>query len=502
LAACLSLSGCAGQCERDSQDGSGQGSLTPDAVVLIVVDTLRADFLPFYGHTPNTAPHLDEALRDAIIFDHAYATSSWTVPSMASLHTGVYPSSHGVIKGDILVRKEGSRSIGQPVLPGKFTTIAEMLRSAGFTTIAVPANQHLDKQFGFAQGFDRYPKDSYFQDARRVNRKVEKFLGEAFGRVRWEDWLTSKTFLWVHYFDPHDPYTPRIPWSRVYAPDYLKNPNKYPAYMPIRRIKNRWQPNEEYRQLATPLYESEIAFNDAQIERLADKIRLFSDNVLVIFVSDHGEEFADHGNLGHGFSLYEEVVRVPLAIRWPKGLKGPKRISTPVSLLDVFPTIAELAGATAPKELQGNSLVPLMRGAPGDPERPLLMEVFPPRPFIKALRKGRYKLLRTYEGETPETPGAFSDSLYDLETDPKERVDIAKSKPDITAELAGELDELLIGLAPPPTVKMKQIDDEQMLQQLINMDYVRDDVSKNILPPTDVEHGKVKKGFPDKKRRR
>jgi len=503
------LTGCAQRCQPGRPDPDGKATKAapsavddpaPAAIVLVVVDTLRADFLPFYGHTPNAAPFVDAMLRDAIVFDNAYSTSSWTVPSMASLHTGVYPSSHGIVRGDITRTKEGSRVFAQPVLPASFTTLAEMLQSDGWTTIGVPANQHLDKQFGFGQGFDRYPKKAHFEDARRVNRTVEKFLAATFGRQRPASWLSSKTFLWVHYFDPHDPYTPRIPWSRVFAPDYLVHPDQYPAYMAMRRIKAKFKPDEAFRRLAVPLYESEIAFCDDQLNRLAKKIGVVADDVLFIFTSDHGEEFGEHGGMGHGIGLQEEVMRVPLAVRWPRGgFSGPKRISAPVSLVDLFPTIAELAGAKAPSGLQGLSLVPLLRGALGDAQRPLLMELDPPKPNAKAWRRGRYKLIRTVDAHAP---GGFGIVLYDLETDPGERTDISQTKPEVAQQLAKALDEFVRALPAAPTAKVRRVDDEMLLQQLINMDYVRDDAAENILPPPPVQYGTVGKGHPDNKRRR
>jgi arylsulfatase A-like enzyme len=411
-------------------------------------------------------------LRDAVVFDNAYATSSWTVPSMASLHTGVYPSSHGVAAGEIQRTKGGRRVFAQPALPPELTTIAEMLRSSGYATVGVAANQHLGAQFGFGRGFDRYAEEALFEDARRLNRTAERLLADSFGGERPGDWLTSRTFLWLHYFDPHDPYSPRIPWSRVFAPGYLAQPARYPAYMTMRRIRAKFAPDAAYRGLATPLYEAEIAFVDDQINRLAQRTGIASDDVLLIFTADHGEEFAEHGGIGHGAGLHEEVVRVPLAVRWPRGFSGPRRVSAPVSLVDLFPTIAELAGADAPAGLQGRSLVPLLRGEAGDAQRPILMELDPPKPDAKAWRRGRYKIIRTAD---ERAPGRFAVELYDLSADPGEHVDLSRAEPEIAGRLARELDERCGALPPPPKARVRRIDDEALLQQLINMDYVRDD---------------------------
>jgi arylsulfatase A-like enzyme len=484
------FTGCAQRCQSEqppSTDGkaaSGAKSATggdaladdpaPAAVVLIVVDALRADFLPFYGHTPNTAPFLDAMLRDAVVFENAYATSSWTVPSVASLHTGVYPTSHGIVSSGFMQakKKKGRRTFTQPVLQPAFTTLAETLRGAGYTTVGVPSNQLLAAQFGFAQGFDSFEKEAYFQDARQLNRIIERHLTETFGGERPDRWLTSKTFLWVHYFDPHEPYKPRIPWSRVFAPGYWEHPERYPANMVKQRIKKKFKADEAFRELATPLYESEIAFWDDQFNRLAKKMGLIADDVLFIFTADHGEEFAEHGGMGHSEGLHEEVVHVPLAMRWPRGFSGPRRVSTPVSLIDVFPTVVELTGVHGPPGLQGRSLVPLLRGAAGDAERPILMELHPPNPEMKALRRGRYKIIRAV---SKGAPGGFSTALYDLSVDPGEHVDISQAKPEIVKQLVLDLDETVHALPPPPAGKERSVDDEQLLEQLINMDYVRAD---------------------------
>jgi arylsulfatase A-like enzyme len=301
---------------------------------------------------------------------------------------------------------------------------------------------------------------------------ADNHLAASFGGERPGSWLTSKTFLWLHYFDPHDPYAPRIPWSRVFAPGYLAQPSIYPAYMTMLRIRAKFAPDARYRALATPLYEAEIAFLDDQLSRLAHKTGFVADDVLFIFTSDHGEEFAEHGGMGHGAGLHEEVVHVPLAMRWPRGFSGPRRVSAPVSLVDIFPTIAELAGTEAPAGLQGRSLATLLRGAKGDAQRPILMELDPPKPDMKAWRRGRYKIIRTAD---KHARGGFSTALYDLSVDPGEHVDLSRAEPKVVKRLARELDEFCGALPPPPKARVQRVEDEVLLQQLINMDYVRDD---------------------------
>jgi len=443
----------------------------PSAIVLVVVDAMRADFMPFLGHTPNTAPFIDAVLADSVIFENAYATSSWTVPSMASIHTGAYPSSHGVVTGDIGLNK-GRRSFAQPVLPDTFTTMAEAARGSGYTTIGVAANQHLSAELGFGQGFDHYSPEARFENARFLNRRIERYLEEAFGKAWETEWKRSKMFMWLHYFDPHDPYTTRVPWVRVFAPGYLERPDEYPANMMIKRIKRRFRPDEDYRNKATPLYEAEIAFWDDQLNRLARKMGLWGDDVLLILTSDHGEEFGEHGDMGHGNGLHEEVVRVPLAVRWPKGLKGPRRVAEPVSLVDLYPTVVELAGLERPAGLQGRSLARLLRGEPDDAKSAVFMELHPTRVPAAAWRKGGYKLIRTADDKKK---GGCGYELFDLVSDPGERLDIGRKNPKMLDGLRTELEAFSASLPPPPSAELKHIEDELFMQQLINMDYVKDD---------------------------
>lgn len=191
----------------------------PAAVVLITIDTLRADYVSFLGHERQTTPFLDGLARRGVSFTASYAASSWTVPSMASLFSGLWPSSHGVVSGriDAATGAAGQQRVSlQPVLPSSLFTLAESFQQAGYLTIGVPSNLHLAAHLGFAQGFDYYgPAD--FKPADRVNRQVVSLLREAFGGDWRAGWREGKTFLWIHYFDPHDPYQPRQPWASRYA---------------------------------------------------------------------------------------------------------------------------------------------------------------------------------------------------------------------------------------------------------------------------------------------
>ncbi|MDD5308029.1 MAG: sulfatase [Deltaproteobacteria bacterium] len=459
----LAFAACAFGCRAGgnaARDGTSS-SARPSAVVLVTVDTLRADAVSFMGHEPATTPFADSLARKGVVFTRAYATSSWTPPSVASLVTSLAASSHGVVKGAIL----GSVGVRQPVLSGRLVTMAETFRRAGYRTIGAAANRHLEARLGFGQGFTAYFKEAAFEPADQLNATAVRLLARELGAGWEKSWKTARTFLWLHYFDPHDPYYPKGPWITAYAPDYREHPDDFPVRPITALVREFPRPDESLRSCLEPLYESEVRFTDDQLGRLASRMGLIDPNVLVVFTADHGEEMGEHGGLGHGRNLYEEVVRVPLAFYWPAGLPQGLRIDRPVSLLDVFPTVAELAGVAPPAGLQGTSLVPLMRGTASPEERPVLMELHPPHGNHRAIVQGRWKLIRPIVGDGKPV-------LYDLEADSKEKNDIASARPDIVRDLAPKMDAIVRALPQPPATKEVQLGSPEVEAQLRALGYI------------------------------
>lgn len=435
---------------------------TPSIVVLVSVDTLRADFVSCNGHQPVTTRFLDGLARQGIVFRTAYSTSSWTPPAMASLLTGLYPTSHGVTTGNI----QHLDHVEQPPLPQSLTTLAEMFHGAGYTTIGVPANRHLMARLGFAQGFEFYYRDAAFLPAARVNDQVRKKLAEAFGSQWRLTWKHGKVFLWIHYFDPHDPYIARHPWIDRYAPDFRRHRKEYPANLVMKEIKIRFpHPDAALGSRIRPLYESEISYWDAQFKQLATELGLADPDILLVFVADHGEELAEHGALGHSQSLHEELVRVPLMVRWPEGFPHGAQIMQPVSILDLMPTMADLAGIPAPPGLQGKSLVPLMAGN-GNPRRgPVYMELFPPKPQLLAIRQGPWKLTR----DIAPSGGV---SLYSLPSDPGEHHNLASAHPKLVSELQRTMARWYRSLPPAPSQKNIPLKNKEIEEELRSLGYI------------------------------
>jgi len=433
----------------------------PAAVVLVTVDTLRADAVPFTDGEPNTAPFLAHLAERGIVFREAYAPSSWTPPSMASLFTGLFPTSHGITQG-VVVDGTVHR---QRLLPASLVTLAEVFREAGYVTIGVPANRHLAAGLGFAQGFDYYA-GADFMDARAVNEQVEKQMRRAFGA----DWLTAwkhrKAFLWIHYFDPHDPYFAREPWISRRAPDFTADAAAYPQGLAMRDLKQRYpQPDGDAAAHIRPLYESEVSYFDHYFQLLGERLGLEDDNVLFIFTSDHGEEIVEHGGLGHSTTLYQELVHVPLLIRWPAVFTHAAVTDVPVSTVDLYPTLADLLGLGAPPSLQGASFAPLLYGETGSRSRPVYFELHKRRNPAKAIRDGEWKLVRTRRPPRVQ--------LFNLATDPHEQHDVAAEQHAIVERLAQSLTRWVASLPPPPDDQQtRELDDDATKEQLRALGYL------------------------------
>lgn len=420
---------------------------TPPTVVLITVDTLRADYVSFLGHERQTTPFLDALADRGVRFSAAYAASSWTVPSMASLFTGLSPSSHGVVSGrvDAPTGDTGrQRATLQPVLPSSLFTVAEIFQQAGYTTIGVPSNLHLAANLGFAQGFDHYGAAD-FKPADQVNRQAVSLLREAFGADWREAWSERKTFLWIHYIDPHDPYRPREPWANLYAPDLATRLERYPANLTMRKLREQYpHPDPELAQRIEPLYEAEIAYLDDQIRRLNGVLGLDSDGILLVVTADHGEEIVDHGGIGHGHTLYNELLRVPLLVHWSGVIQGGRSIAAATSLLDVFPTLLDLAGLDSPEGLHGRSVADVLRGHGSLPSQALHFELDRPEQKMTAMLDDQWKLVRRLKP-------SLGTQLFDLSEDPGELHDVSAEHPEIAARLEASLEDRLRRLPGPPT---------------------------------------------------
>lgn len=407
------------------------GQVQATHVVLITIDTLRPDHLGCYGYARPTSPWIDGIARAGLRFEAAYSTSSWTPPAMASVMTSLYPRDHAVTHG--LVQTQ--MIIEQEVLSDTLSTLAEILRGAGYRTFGVSTSAHLTRELGFAQGFDRF-EYLHFEDARSARQVV--------ARWRLEILRSPRAFVWIHLFDPHDPYIPHSPWAMRFEPRLL-------AMRDLRLRGTLGEIRDMWRREGLPLdpalpqvdvmraaYDSEIRYSDDELARLVADLDLGPDRLLIL-TSDHGEAFFEHGHLGHGQNLHEELVRIPMIVSTPASLGMSGTIRSPVSLLDVMPTILEAASVPVPERAEGRSLLQTAREERANGpafERPLFAEVWDQDPgrsarVWKMLRRGQDKLLVRIGGQEA--------ALFDLAADPGERDDLSARDPQKLATMRAEL---------------------------------------------------------------
>jgi choline-sulfatase len=389
------------------------GTSRPPNIILITLDTVRADRMGFLGSHRGLTPTLDSLARQSVVFTRAYSQVPLTAPSHATILTGTYPQFHQVQDFEMPLGKD------LPYAPA-------ILRAHGYHTAAFVGSMVLDPGLGLAVGFDRgfdtydagfHPlsptgdrykeEDRYKSEERRADDVVAHALG----------WLQQHSgapfFMWVHLYDPHDPYDPPEPYKSKYA--------------------------------AAP-YDGEIAYTDSAVGKFLRQLRTrgFFDGALVAVMADHGESLGDHGEDFHGFFLYDETIHVPLLIKLPGETSAGKRIETRVELVDVLPTILEAVGIAIPQEVQGESLLGMMnaeaaRGrqrAPAavmSPDRPAYSETDYAHlaygwSSLQALRTGKYLYV---DAPRPE--------LYDQTTDPKAQHDLTKKSAAVTDTIRSQL---------------------------------------------------------------
>ncbi len=444
-------------------------------IVLIVIDTLRADATELHGAPVETTPFLRLLSEQGITFTNAFAPGPWTVPSMYSLMTGLYPSEHGIVSGGAAGIRSKQRTRGQQVLPPKAITLAERMKKAGYTTLGITTNFHLAPRFGFAQGFDAFAGED-FAFLPFPNLAVEA-IADIFRAA-------PKSFLWLHYFDPHFPYLQVQPWFEQW------NESKYRTYIDIStdvvltyyRKKLKLQPDdpvapehldlvvdganyltlnpdrlfyglpyanqsvtEDHLGFYRASYFSNIRQTDEAMRAAFDKLGI-NDQTLVIVTSDHGEELMDHGGIGHrqSASVYQELLHVPLIIRLPDSERAGSKVDTPVSLIDIIPTLLDYLGQPLPKDLSGVSLMPLIQGAK-IPNRPLFAEVKLRRGEGRALVEYPFKFIYNFTEQKGE--------LYNLEEDPAEKKNLLTESPERAEAMHQRLIDWVEGKKPRWKIK-------------------------------------------------
>lgn len=383
---------------------AGCGRAPRPDVVLVVVDTLRADRMGAYGYPKPTSPALDAVAREGVVFRNAVSTSTWTKPAVASLLTALYPSEHGIVRQ----HREGDARLGAQVLAPALATLAERFRDGGYATLGVVHQPNLGEELGFARGF------SVYRHLREVDDfgLVERLLGEldAAGERR-------PVFAYLHLLDVHWPYDERLsdlPLDAFgpIAPDERLHEDR----AEVRKSRRRRFRGSDAGSVGAR-YDHGVAWTDRAVGRLVDGLRARGrwGRTLFVVTSDHGEGLLERGHLEHTYAPYEEVAAVPLVVRAPPdaGIPPGERRSV-VSLVDLGPTLLELAGLPAWKGVSGRSFAGVVAGREDD-RRAVLIETEKSR----ALRTATGKLIVPHGGAL---------EFYDLASDPREERNLAVPK--------------------------------------------------------------------------
>jgi arylsulfatase A-like enzyme len=475
---------------RDQTTTAGQAR--PQNVIVIQADTLRRDHLDMYGYGRETAPELKRLASEGALFRNYTVQATWTKVSTPTLMTSLYPTSHGV--KDFPDR-----------LPAAATTMAEAFRAAGYATLSFASVLFTGQFTNLHQGFEELHEDGSVS-VRGSSKTAREYVD------RLQAWIDAHRdtpfFAFLHVFDPHDPYEPYRPYDSIWADPARKEEHERQLREvrkvieePILRqfgmpskddlVKAKIDP-EAFVNHDKDWYDGSIRGMDVEIARLMETLRRLNldEGTLVVFLSDHGEEFHEHGRMFHGQTVYGELTQVPFMMRWPAGIPKGRVVDEVVQSIDVMPTLLDLSGIAPPEGMQGRSFASLLRegggnegAAGGWTRRPAISEkkltdaklgAAPPPHDTEsyAITDGEWKLVRN----TVRPRGGPEFELYDFVNDPLNKTDVAGQHPDVVARLAKALDGWKqmaeAGRLKPEAEANKSLTPEQ-LQRLRSLGYVR-----------------------------
>lgn len=410
-------------------------------VLLISVDTLRADKLGVYGSKRQLTPNIDKVAFDGIVVDKYITSSPWTRASFGTLFTSLYPEHHG--------GHQNIQSKFNDAMDPQIVTMAEIFDEHGYETAAFQSNGKAGKHYGFAQGFDTWLGEELVNKLDRLPYARADRTFSAF--ARWFKSHKSESFFaWINFMDAHMPYAPPARYRKGIVDEDYKGPikRKFANY----RLGRTGTLTKRDRKYVESLYDAEVKHADDYVGKTIHLLRESKnyDNTVVVIVSDHGEEFWDHGRkdtnkikgehnwgFGHGQTLYDELIRVPFIIRYPPklGVKGKvTRIRRTLRELDFLPTILDIIGIPAPSsaKFDGRSIIGVLTRKDNSYKTPnIYLGSLLYGSELKGIRTDRYKLI--YE------PSTGNSIVFDLSKDPGETIDISVQQPRITAGLMADL---------------------------------------------------------------
>jgi len=416
----------------------------PPHIILITLDALRADHLSCYGYTKISTRHIDQLAEDGYLFAQLSAPASWTTPSMMSMLTGQYPSVHGCT--------DLAHSAAKGVL-----SIAQILQSYGYRTSAIVANETLSHQFGFSRGFDQYMEYGDLEiikgfKSTRIYYLVKRFKsillggGQGYGGLgvmeNTTEWTAHQVrsflndrhdgpfFLWIHFLDPHGPFQP----PKKYIPGGYEPGDISWRY--LQKQNRKYDYREGDRKSVLNLYDGEILYVDEKLGEIFSLVKKkdWYDNALIILSSDHGEEFWENGVLGHLYTLYNEVLHIPMILKLPRQLTTPSSsnriIPLPASLTYLPRTILDVLGIDGFEQFGPVSLLGIIKGEIRS-QSPVFSEITVRNPALKKIRTTDFSLIYDFKSDKRE--------LYHLLDDPDEVREVSDQYPEQTKDLSDTL---------------------------------------------------------------
>jgi arylsulfatase A-like enzyme len=410
------------------QDCDGMDRAVGSSVVLITIDTLRAGNLGIYGYARDTSPNIDALGHEGAVFLHAYSSTSWTIPTLASLLTSRHVTEHQTTR-------PRSR------LPEDLPYLPAILQQRGYKTATFVQSAYPILTMGFARGFDLME--------RPANSKTPQILA----------WLREQRahpfFLWVHYSEPHTPYTPSPPFDKLFVPESWKDNRDIARYWNRNECQEGYDTNKDAARLRMGFYDARVREADEHVGQIMAELKKLgiADRTLVILSADHGEEFFEHRGCDHGQTLYDEVLHIPLLMRHPSLIPPGQRIDTQVRQIDIMPTVLAALEVPIPSGTVGRSLLPLVHG--DGPDRALVGGFLSNTEQAVVIREhgmkyvyspGRSALRQRQKQENEE--------LYDLVADPQERNNLVFSGHPRLEQFRRKAKRWVEAPKPPPAPEM------------------------------------------------
>jgi len=431
-------------------------------IILIVMDTTRRDHLPCYGYTRNTTPELDGLARESLLFTNAYSPSPWTLPSHASLMTGLYPSTHGA---DYNVNTSSKPAVN--LLRQDFITLAEILSQYRYRTAGVVGATFCHRYFGIAQGFDYYNDDfrtvnhdlnhyAIFQIANKLFSLSNFFIRHGYHGIRIASKLNEIAFSWleknyrypfflfINYFDPHWPYSPPSPYDLLFKGKNERliinnHGNDWNLFAKV--INNHHSLTDEEKCHLLSQYDGEIAYLDYQIGKLVERLKSLNiyDESMIIITADHGESFGEHNLMDHGRALYEELLHIPLIIKYPLSHTIKGTCSAPVSLIDIMPTVLSTLDIPTPHTIQGKVVTEALA------DRKVFAEHYRDKLWIEKFgERFDRDLIAVYSGDFKYIWASHGKhELYNVNGDPQEAHNLIHELPAIVTTMDEEIKKRL-----------------------------------------------------------